>query len=104
MSCAGKSLDLSHRLLQPLGRSTVRTKDDTHRPAAPVDRWHVTLVQALLDQGRRFGKEPIESLQLPHFSPSAATTFQSRVVATTPLRSIRALVSFASCEGCVSHR
>lgn len=90
---------------RPFGRSMVRTEHDSDRPpVAGVDRWPVTLVQALQDQRCRFGKEPIESFQPPHFSPSAATTFQSRVVATTPLRSIRALVSFASCDGCASHR
>ena len=82
----------------------VGTQDDSHRPPTPVNRSTLAFVKALLDQRHRFGKEPVESLHPFHFSPSAETTFQSRDVATTPLRSIRALVSFASCDGCPSHR
>src|SRR5665647_3400073 len=103
MSRAGECRDLIHRQLQPHGRSLVRPEHDTHRPPAAFNRWGVTLVQTLLDQWRCFGKEPIKGLHAPHFSPSTLTTFQSRVVATTPPRSIRALVSIASCDGCASH-
>jgi len=103
MPRAGDRLDLIHGLLQPHGRSLVRSEHDTHRPPAAFNRWGVTLVPTLPDQWHRFGKEQIESSHAPHISPKTLTTFQSRVVATTPPRSIRAFVSVASCEGCASH-
>ena len=69
-------------------------------PTAAGNRWAVPLVKALLDQRRRFVKEPIESGHTPHFSAGlfGSDVSRSEAAPTTDLTVLHAKIAELTLE------
>jgi hypothetical protein len=71
---------------------------------APAEKGRSKMAVLRAVVGHRPGGRQSSLHHLPHLCPSTEITFQSRVVATAPARSIWALVSFPWWAGCASQK